>query len=107
MRVLGAVLLVASTLTAWGSNVRAAQTTSTTNQAHEISVGDQSRRCRRRWRPMLRPARLPAPPRGMKLRSESPPVACACFSTRLELQLLSDWTRHLGAALKARQLRIA
>ena len=40
MRVLGAVLLVASTLTAWGSNVRAAQTTSTTNQAHQISVGD-------------------------------------------------------------------
>ena len=40
MRVLRAVLLVVSVLTAWGSAVLAAQNISTTNQAHQISVGD-------------------------------------------------------------------
>ena len=40
MRVLGAVLLVASALTTWGSSVLAAQDMSTTNQAHQVSVGD-------------------------------------------------------------------
>src|SRR6516162_6144456 len=40
MRVLSAVLLVISSLTAWGSRVLAAQDISTTNQAHQISVGD-------------------------------------------------------------------
>lgn len=40
MRVLRAVLLVVSVLTAWGSTVLAAQNNSTRNQAHRISVGD-------------------------------------------------------------------
>ena len=40
MRVLRAVLLVVSVLTAWGSAVLAAQNISTTNRAHQISVGD-------------------------------------------------------------------
>jgi len=40
MRMLGAVLLVVSSLTAWGASVLAAQNVSTTNQAHQISVGD-------------------------------------------------------------------
>jgi hypothetical protein len=40
MRVLRAVLLVVSVLTAWGSTVLAAQNNSTTNEAHRISVGD-------------------------------------------------------------------
>ena len=40
MRVLHAVLLVVSALTAWGSTVLVAQNISTANQAHRISVGD-------------------------------------------------------------------
>jgi hypothetical protein len=40
MRVLSTVLLVGSALTASGSTVLAAQNTSTTSQAHQISVGD-------------------------------------------------------------------
>lgn len=40
MRVLRAVLLVVSVLTAWSTTVLAAQNISTTNQAHRISVGD-------------------------------------------------------------------
>jgi hypothetical protein len=39
MRVFGAVLVV-SALTAWGSTALAAQDISTTNQSHQISVGD-------------------------------------------------------------------
>jgi len=77
MRLLGTVLLVISALTAWGSSVLAAQNISATNQAHQISVGDSVK---------------------------APPVACACFSTSPELQLLYDWTRHFRAALKVQQL---
>jgi hypothetical protein len=104
MRVLGAVLLVGAALTGWGSSVLAAQDVSATNRAHQISVGDSVQAVQKALEIDAAPSRTSSSTTEMKLRSESAPVACACFAMRLELQSSSGWTRHFGAALKARQL---